>query len=133
VEQVNNSGLIPTEFCVVIEMDPPQEKVGSLYMPSTVTDQDKLRADEGKLVAASPCAFNYSDWPKNSRKPTVGDRVVFKKYSGLLREKDGRTYRLLNDRDIVAIVDAPAETVQVRGQSLPISDFNPPPRAELQA
>lgn len=113
----NDSGLIPTEFCVVVQMDPVPEKVGNLFMPSTVTDQDKLRADEGTLVAASPVAFNYADWPEGARKPEAGDRVVFRKYSGLLRETNGRTYRLLNDKDILAIVEsAPVVDIPLRNE-----------------
>ena len=109
----NDSGIIPTEFCVVVEMDPAPDRVGSILMPTTVTDRDKLAADEGLLVAASPVAFNYADWPEGARKPEPGDRVIFRKYAGLLRknERNGKDYRLLNDKDIVAIVDTPAEAV----------------------
>jgi co-chaperonin GroES (HSP10) len=105
----NDSGLIPTEFCVVVRMDAAPEKVGSLYMPPNVTDRDKLAADEGTLVAVSPLAFTYENWPEGSRKPQVGDRVVFRKFAGLLRtnKENGKDFRLLNDKDIVAIVEAP--------------------------
>lgn len=103
----NDSGLIPTEFCVVVEMDPIQEKVGSIFLPGDVQAKDKLSADEGTLLAVSPAAFSYAHWPEGARKPEVGDRVIFRRYSGLLREDTarGRTFRLLNDKDIVAIVD----------------------------
>lgn len=104
---LNTSGLIPTEFCVVVEMDAAPEKVGSIFMPSDVQDREKLQADEGTLVAVSPLAFTYENWPEGSRKPQVGDRVVFRKFAGLLRtnKENGKDFRLLNDKDIVAIVD----------------------------
>ena len=107
-EPINTSGLIPTEFCVVVEMDRAPEKVGSIFMPADVQDREKLQADEGTLLAVSPIAFNYADWPEGSRKPQPGDRVIFRKFAGLLREDKarGRSFRLLNDKDIVAIVEA---------------------------
>jgi co-chaperonin GroES (HSP10) len=106
---LNTSGLIPTEFCVVVEMDAAPDKVGSILMPTVVADRDKLAADEGLLVAVSPLAFTYDNWPEGSRKPQVGDRVVFRKFAGLLRtnKENGKDFRLLNDKDIVAIVEAP--------------------------
>jgi co-chaperonin GroES (HSP10) len=104
---VNSSGLIPTEFCVVVEMDAAPEKIGNIFMPSDVADREKLQADEGLLVAVSPLAFTYDNWPEGSRKPQVGDRVVFRKFAGLLRtnKENGKDFRLLNDKDIVAIVN----------------------------
>jgi co-chaperonin GroES (HSP10) len=119
---LNTSGLIPTEFCVVVEMDAAPDKVGSILMPTVVADRDKLAADEGLLVAVSPLAFTYDNWPEGSRKPQVGDRVVFRKFAGLLRtnKENGKDFRLLNDKDIVAIVDnrpvadeAPCEVEEV--------------------
>jgi co-chaperonin GroES (HSP10) len=105
---VNDSGLIPTEFCVVVAMDASPDKIGSILMPAVVEDREKLAADEGTLVAVSPLAFTYDNWPEGSRKPQVGDRVVFRKFAGLLRtnKENGKDFRLLNDKDIVAIVDA---------------------------
>jgi chaperonin GroES len=106
---LNNSGIIPVEFCVVVELDKQEEKTaGGIILPSAVKDKDKLAAEEGTLVAASPLAFDYADWPEGSRKPQVGDRVIFKRYAGLLRERDGRDFRLLNDKEIVGIVETTA-------------------------
>lgn len=103
---MNASGLTPLEFFVVVELDPFEEKTpGGIILPSKVQDQDKLATQEGALVAVSPHAFTYADgWPDGS-KPEIGQRVLFKRYAGHLHERDGRTYRLLNDKDLVAIID----------------------------
>ena len=113
---VNDSGLIPTEFCVVVQLDAAREKVGSIFLPTDVQDRDKLSAEEGTLIAVSPVAFDYANWPAGARKPEVGDRVLFRKYAGLLHKRNDRDYRLLNDKDIVAIVEEPktAEVVPLR-------------------
>lgn len=103
---MNNSGLIPLEFFVVVELDTQAEKTaGGIILPTQVKDQDKLSTQEGTLIAVSPHAFTYADgWPEGS-KPEVGQRVLFKRYAGALHERDGKTYRLLNDKDLVAIVE----------------------------
>lgn len=106
---VNRSGIIPVEFFVVVQLDPTPERIGSIIMPSTVTDREKLATQEGTLVATSPHAFSYANgWPQGSM-PQVGQRVLFKKYAGALhtRKVDGKDtdFRLLNDKDIIAIVE----------------------------
>lgn len=107
---MNTSGLTPLEFFVVVALDPQEERTaGGIILPSKVQDQDKLATQEGTLVAVSPHAFTYAEgWPEGSQ-PEVGQRVLFKRYAGHLHEREGRTYRLLNDKDLVAIVDKPAE------------------------
>jgi len=107
---MNDSGLTPLEFFVVVQLDPQEEKtVGGIILPSQVMESDKLATQEGTLIAISPHAFTYAEgWPEGS-KPEVGQRVLFKRYAGHLHERNGKTYRLLNDKDLVAIVEtAPA-------------------------
>lgn len=105
---MNMSGLTPLEFFVVVALDPLEERTaGGIILPSKVQEQDKLATQEGTLIAVSPHAFTYAEgWPEGS-KPEVGQRVLFKRYAGHLHERDGRTYRLLNDKDLVAIIDQP--------------------------
>lgn len=102
----NTSGLIPVEFFVVVELDTIEETTkGGIILPGSVTDKDKLATEEGTLIAVSPLAFNYEKWPEGSRQPVVGDRVIFKRYDGLLKDRNGKSFRLLNDKSIVAIVE----------------------------
>jgi co-chaperonin GroES (HSP10) len=107
----NESGLVPLEFFVVVLLDPVEEKTaGGIIIPSKMQEQDELSAQEGTLVAVSPHAFSYADdWPEGS-KPEVGARVLFKRYAGLLHERAGKKWRLLNDKDLVAVVE-PAATL----------------------
>lgn len=106
----NASGLIPVEFFVVVALDPAEEKTaGGIILPTQVQDKDKLAAQEGRLIAVSPLAFNYDNWPPGSRKPEVGDKVLFKRYQGHLieREIEGqkRAFKLMSDKDIMAILE----------------------------
>ena len=102
----NDSGLLPMEFNVVVRMDKAEEKTaGGIILPTSTQDRDKLSAEEGELVAVSPHAFTYAEWPENERKPQPGDRVIIARYAGVLRERNGRDFRIVKDKDIVAVVE----------------------------
>jgi co-chaperonin GroES (HSP10) len=114
----NDSGLIPVEFYCVVELDPLEQKTaGGIILLDNTKDKDKLSAVEGTLVATSPHAFSYADWPEGARKPQPGDRILFKRYDGWLHDRKvngvDRAFRLLSDKSIVAIVDAPLEPLAV--------------------
>jgi co-chaperonin GroES (HSP10) len=106
----NPSGLRPVEFFVVVALDPAETTTaGGIILLDNTKDRDKLATQEGTLVAVSPHAFTYAEgWPDGTV-PQVGQRVLFKKYAGALhsRKIDGkdRDFRLLNDKDVIAIVD----------------------------
>jgi chaperonin GroES len=102
----NDSGLKPMEYNVVVEMDPVEERTESgLYLPPSKVDRDKLATEEGTLVALSPHAFTYAEWPTGASPPAVGDRVLIARYAGAIHERAGKTFRVLKDKDIVAVVE----------------------------
>lgn len=102
----NESGISPVEYNIVVRMDPVEEKTASgLYIPQTKVDRDELSADEGTIVAMSPLAFGYADWPKGSRIPQVGDRILMAQFDGRLWKRDGVTYRLIKDKSVIAVVE----------------------------
>lgn len=105
----NPSGLSPMEYNVVVQLDPIEERTaGGIIVPVSKQDRDELAMDEGTLVAVSPHAFTYADWPEGSRKPQPGDRVLFSRYSGAIHERGGHKFRVLKDSSIIAIVEPPA-------------------------
>jgi co-chaperonin GroES (HSP10) len=99
-------GLQPVEFNVLIAPEVIEEKTkGGIILTDTVKDTDRNAATRGRLVAVSPCAFDYAEWPQGTRRPQPGDEVWFGKYAGtLIQGRDGKDYRLCKDRDIGAIV-----------------------------
>lgn len=102
----NDSGIVPTEFNVLIQPKMVEEKTkGGIILPDDTKERDQFAQMEGVLVACSPLAFTYADWP-NSDAPKVGDRVLFAKYSGakVTGFKDGKEYRLCKDKDIAAVI-----------------------------
>lgn len=102
----NDSGLRPMEYNVVVEMAPVEERTaGGIILPASKTDRDKLATEEGVLVALSPHAFTYETWPEGESPPAVGDKVLIARYAGAIHERNGKTFRILKDKDIVAVVE----------------------------
>lgn len=105
----NESGISPVEYNIVVRMDPIEEKtVGGIIIPESKKDRDELSADEGTIVAMSPLAFSYADWPEGSRIPQAGDRILMAQFDGRLWKRNGVTYRLIKDKSVIAVVEQPA-------------------------
>jgi co-chaperonin GroES (HSP10) len=99
-------GLIPMEFNVIVELDPDEEKTaGGIILTVEKVERNRLEEVEGTLVALSPLAFGYDDWPPEARKPAAGDRVYFARYAGILTQRGDRWVRIIKDRDIVAVIE----------------------------
>jgi chaperonin GroES len=100
----------PLEFNVVIELDPVEEKTaGGIILLQQTKEADTLAAEEGTLVAVSPHAFSYvEDWSE-APKPLVGQRVMIKRYDGILREREiegvKKAYRIVQDKSVVALIE----------------------------
>ncbi len=108
---LNKSGIIPTEYKVLIDPQAIEAKIGSIFIPETTQDAEKFSQTKGRIVATSPLAFSYAsneEWAAaKAEKPKAGDVVLYAKYAGLwVKGKDGKEYIVSNDKDIVAIVDA---------------------------
>lgn len=78
-----------------------------LFMPDQTKETEELATVVGLLVSVSPMAFQFTDWPldQEAKKPKPGDEVIFAKYAGILHKgADGREYRALKDKDIIAVI-----------------------------
>lgn len=97
-------GLRPSEFNVlVLPEEIPEKTKGGLYIPDAVKDADKAAGQRGRLVAVSPVAFDYAEFPEGE-KPKVGDIVITAKYAGSkVKGRDDRDYVILKDRDVMAV------------------------------
>jgi chaperonin GroES len=101
----NPSGILPTEYKVLIApVEVDQKSKGGIILPDETKERDQFAQMKGVLVAVSPLAFTYDDW-KDAKPPKVGDEVLFAKYAGAVVDgKDGKKYRLTNDKDIAAVL-----------------------------
>jgi chaperonin GroES len=102
---INPSGIHPIEYKVLIRPVKVEERTaGGIIRPETVKEKDQHAAMEGEIIAVSPFAFSYEDWPAGAEKPHPGQTAIFARYSGVtIKGKDGEEYRLMNDKDVVAV------------------------------
>lgn len=102
-----DAGIYPVEFNVLVAPEAVEEKTkGGIILTDTIKETSQNAATRGRLIAVSPCAFDYAEWPEGTRKPQVGDAVWLGKYAGtLIQGRDGKDYRILKDRDIAAVIE----------------------------
>ena len=104
----NPSQINPTEYKVLISAIEVEEKTkGGIILPDEHKDRVQFAQMEGILVAVSPLAFTYADesaWG-DAEKPKPGDKVLFAKFAGaVVKGMDGKDYRIVNDKDIAAVI-----------------------------
>ncbi|WP_290688537.1 hypothetical protein [Haematobacter sp. UBA3484] len=104
----NSSGFRPVEFNVLIKQDKVEEKTkGGLLLSTDVQEREKYSATRGVIVAVSPMAFAFDDWPGGEPKPKPGDAVVFARHAGVfVTGLDDEEYRVIKDKDVVAVMEA---------------------------
>jgi chaperonin GroES len=103
----NPSGILPVEYKILIQPIEVEEKTkGGIIIPDETKDRDQFAQMKGILVAVSPFAFTYEDWKgSEDSRPKPGDTVLFAKYAGAVVDgKDGKKYRLVNDKDVCAVL-----------------------------
>lgn len=103
----NKSGISPTEYKVLVKTEETEEKTeGGIIIPDIVKDRNQSAATKGEIIDVSPLAFQYDDWNGFEECiPRRGDKVAFARYSGVTIEgDDGIEYRLINDKDIAAVL-----------------------------
>jgi co-chaperonin GroES (HSP10) len=105
---MNDSGINPIEFNVLVLQDKIEEKTkGGLLLADDFRDKEKHAQVRGTIVATSPLAFNEDIYPSGMERPKPGDRVAFARHSGaFILGKDGVEYRIVKDKDVVAVIDA---------------------------
>ena len=100
----------------------PDDKVGSIIISDLTKDQEAAASTRWMIVDISPTAFMSQDWERalaegrtTKRRPfDPGDVVLTKRYppGQDFVGNDGRTYRLLKDKEVLAKLKAGAN-VQV--------------------
>lgn len=92
----------PIEYKCLVLLD-QVEKIseGGIYLPDSTTNLEQMAQLRGKLVAKGGNAFDEMKAPL----PEVGQMVMIAKYAGLIHREGNDEYRLVNDKDIVAIYE----------------------------
>lgn len=102
-----NPGVRCSEFNVLVLPEVVEQKTaGGIILPDAVKDANGAAGQRGRLVNVSPVAFDFATFPEGTA-PTVGDVVLFAKYAGtIIRGLDGREFRVIKDRDVMAVETA---------------------------
>lgn len=123
----NRSGIHPCGDRVLVKPESLEETTaGGIVIPETIKDRHSMAQSIGVLVAAGPDAWmDYVEREGGKVKTRgysrpfaeLGQRVLFARYGGVqLDGKDGGKYRLLNDDDITATVDAEVSVSELNGR-----------------
>ena len=101
-----SSGITPIEYNVVVKPEKVAERTtGGILIPDAARERDQYGEHKGVLVALSPMAFSFEEWPEDEPKPSVGNRVIFIKYAGtLVQGDDGEDYRVMKDKDVLGVL-----------------------------
>lgn len=98
----NRSGLDPRGVAVLIEMDEPERKGAKIVIPEMIQGRMSMLENRARVVAIGPAAWHDEPSPRAK----VGEVVLVTKMAGFSARgpKDGKMYRLVNDRDVFCAV-----------------------------
>lgn len=106
---VNTSGFHPKGYAVLVlpyepEMKKAEEK-SRIVLPEQVKERSRMVETRALVVEVGACAWSEEPEPRAK----VGDTVLITRYAGELVSpdiaKDGKGYRLVNDRDIYCVIE----------------------------
>jgi chaperonin GroES len=87
---------------VIVEpIEQEEMTAGGIILPETA----KEKPQEGKILAAGP-GERDEDGKRIPLEVSVGDRVLYAKYSGTEVKMDGKKVLILRESDILAVVEA---------------------------
>ncbi len=84
---------------VVKPLDEAEQMRGGLYIPDTA----KEKPSQGEIIAVGPGKLS-DEGTRLEMDVSVGDKVLYGKYSGTDVTLDGEEYLILRESDILAIV-----------------------------
>lgn len=99
----NESGLTPLGHAVLVQPYEPEVKSGLLHIPEEVKRNMHAADQRAIVIAVGPNAWSGEGFAR----AVPGDRVLVTKYAGYFtsQTKDGKPYRLVNDKDIFCRID----------------------------
>lgn len=104
---MNPSGIDPLDHRVILRLDKPPEKSGSLLLPPSAVDKEKFAMTSATVIAVGSLAWAEARHDAQRfgvpfEAPSPGDRVRAGKYVGdQFEADDGETYTICNDVDVI--------------------------------
>lgn len=99
----NETGLHPLGVAILIEPYEPEKKTSIIALPDPVKERFAMIEARAVVLEVGPEAWGDEKSPR--AKP--GDKVLVTKYAGYAAQspKDGKLYRLVNDRDVFCKIE----------------------------
>ncbi len=95
-------GLRPLADRVIVEPLEQEEKTtGGLLLPETA----KEKPQEGMAVAIGPGRWDEDGKKRVEMEVSLGDKVVFAKYTGSEIKLNEKKYLIMSEKDILAVVE----------------------------
>jgi chaperonin GroES len=92
----------PLEYKVLVEVKKVDGMTkGGILIPDSVRERQQQAGESGTLVAIGATAFKDPEWEEL---PEIGDDVLYNRYAGVVVRHAGKEYRLINDKELIAIV-----------------------------
>ena len=100
---MNTSGLHPKGVAVLVLPYEPEKRGSLIQMPDTVKERERMVETRAVVVEVGPSAWDDEKEPR----ARMGDHVLISKFAGSMAVgiKDGKQYRLVNDRDIYCVLE----------------------------
>lgn len=101
----NKSGIWPVGYRVLVKPDPIEEKTeGGIILTDGTKEEQNQATFTGEVVDTG-----FDCYPAHETEQPwchVGDRVMFAQHQGeALVGKDNETYRIINDKQVIALID----------------------------
>lgn len=100
---MNNSGLKPCGRAVLVKPYEPNISAGAIVIPDSVKVNMQTIEQRAIVIEAGLECWKEEQVPRAK----VGDKVLISMFSGYMAKgtKDGEQYRIVNDRDIFAVIE----------------------------
>ncbi len=93
--------LKPLNDHIIVKAIPENDKTASgILLP----DMNKEKPEKGEVIAVGPGRL-FENGTRAAMEVTVGQKVIFTKYSPNNIKIDGQEYLILSESDILAIID----------------------------
>lgn len=101
---VNTSGVEPSGHCILVIPYTPKKKESRIVIPTTIKDKNDLLEDRAIVIEIGAEAWSDEKQPRCR----VGDKIYIPYMAGRTlasdQTADGQLYRLINDRDVIAVI-----------------------------
>jgi chaperonin GroES len=104
----NESGIVPAGHRLLVKPDEYMRSYkGVIEIPENIKERSQNAQTAGTVIAIGSTAYLHKEFGGGKHWCKVGDRVAFARYGGIqLTGKDGEIYRIVEDDDILALLDA---------------------------